>query len=683
MLNPEHIVFVGGSAVEPSIEYNRRLGFRGKVNVINPTRDTLGDIPCHRNVADIDGNIDLAFVAVPVSAAVDAVRELATNGVGAAIVNTAGFSERSCDGARLEEQLLEAAGDMPFMGPNCPGMANFVDGSSAMIDNLGVMHCERGVAVISNGGAFLADISCSDRSLPLSYLVGPGNQANLSIPELVTVVLEDDRVSAVLLYLESFPDCAHLASAAITALERKIPVVALKCGKSRSGSRAAQSHTASMTGDRVVASALFRKLGIVEVETASEAMETLKVFTYARPVEGSKIAFTTSSGTYAVTGADALEQQGFELPPLSEEAKARVQPHIASFLNADNPLDIATGQFIPDEDQARIFDALLEDHYDLAVQCMSFPAENTWEDESWYRSATVFARSARARNIQPVFLSPTHEGLPLAARQMLIEQGSVPLQGYHEGCLALAKARDWWSNQHELDPKLIGVPAALQEPGGGVVSVPEYEAKARIETAGVAIPVACRWGLQEPVPLDLKYPVVLKVLEPALLHKTESGGVHIGIVNAEQLLEARAMMLESLARSGLEAKVFLIEEQIADITAELMLGIRRVPEVGLTLTLAMGGTMVELISDSATLILPVDEDEVSGALSRLRLYPLLIGWRGAPISDIDQLVTAVMSICRFAWENRDTLVELEINPLALRGNQAPVALDAVLTLEAE
>lgn len=683
MLKPEHIVFVGGSAVVPSIEYNRRLGFRGEVNVVNPTRETLCEIPCYRSAVDIEGRIDLAFVAVPLAAAVEAVGDLAAAGVGAAIVNTAGFSETGSAGASLEARLQEAAGEMPFMGPNCPGMVNLLDRAGAMIDNLGVMQFDRGVAVISNGGAFLADISCSDRSIPLSYLIGTGNQANLSIPEMMTAVLGDERVSAVLLYLESFPDCAKLASAALAALHNEIPVVALKCGNSRSGSRAAQSHTASMAGDRAIASALFRKLRIVEVDSASEALETLKMFSYARAVTGSKIAFATSSGTYAVTGADALERRGFELPTLSDDARARVQAHIAPFLKADNPLDIATGQFIPDADQEKIFGALLADAYDLALQCMSFPAANTWEDESWYRSARVFARTAHARDIQPVFLSPTHEGLPRAAREMLIAEGSVPLQGYHEGCLALARARDWWASRSKLDPRRIGAPAPLPVVRASPVPLAELEAKHRLRARDVSVPAGCRWCLQAPLPDGLRYPLVLKLLDPPLWHKSECGGVRIGIANAEELLEARTTMLEDLSRCGIEARAFLVEEQVAGVTAELMLGIRRVPEVGLALTLAMGGTLVELLDDCVTLIMPVDGDEILEALTRLKLYPLLTGWRGTQKSDIRQIVATILTICRFAEDNSTILVELEINPLAIRGNQAPIVLDAVLTLEAE
>ena len=681
LLTPTSIAFVGGSALEPAIRYTRKLGFRGHIHIINPSREELSSVPCVRSAADIEGEIDLAFVAVPAHAASDALQDLSSAGANAAIISAAGFSELGEAGQVLEGELLQAAGDMPFLGPNCPGMVNFLDGIGCMLDDLGRIDNDRGVAIISNGGAFLADVTCSDRSLPVSYIMGMGNQASVSVAEMIEVVLDDPRVSAIGLYLERLPDIHTLTCSARKSIDKAIPIVALKGGRSDSGGRATQSHTASMAGDDVIASALFRKLGIVEVNTVSEILETLKLISLAKPFCGSRVAFTTSSGTYAVCGSDALEQQNFQLPPLEVDHQAAVQEHLSPFLVANNPLDIATGQFDAEERQQAAFSALLKADFDLAIQCMSFPAENTWEDESWYRSASVFANVAIRQGIQPIFLSPTQEGLPRRAREMLIALGSVPLQGYTDGCLALAHSRDWWRRLASLQAD--GVPDLLpsRPVRGSARQLDEREAKAILGGQDISVPAGLIWRVDDPMPSDIVYPVVLKLLEPAVAHKTELGAVQPGIESARELEAARERMLTSLAGQGIVASALLVERQVAGGIAEMLVGIRRSPEAGMTLTLSMGGTLVELLADSRTLILPVSESEIRDAIKSLRLYPLLTGWRGSAVADLPALIETILKLSRIASSDWNSLVELEINPLLVRSGQPPIALDAVMTIE--
>ena len=469
LLKPRSIVFVGGAALEPAIAYTRALGFDGDCYVVNPNRDSLCDIACVRSAAELDSAPDLAFVAVPGAAAIDAVRDLADAGVGAAIVNSSGFSETGEAGGKLEAGLIEAAGEMPFLGPNCPGMANLLDGKGAMLDHYGSGDPSRGVAVISNGGAYLSDISYSDRSLPLAYLAGMGNQANVSAAELMETILDDERVSGINLHLESIRDVRRFSECAIKAHRKGIPVVVVKGGKTPAGQRAAQTHTASIASDATITSALFRRLGMVEVESASAAMETLKMLTLAPAPRGPRIALATSSGTYAVMGADFALKYGLKLPPASPETCEKLQPLMEAFLVAGNPLDIATSQFWPDPEQKKIFTAFLHDDYDIALQMMSFPAENTWEDESWYRSARVFAEAAQAENLPCVFIAPTHEGLPRSAREMLIDIGVVPLQDLDTGMRAVANALDWHRHRKTLGADRMLMPSA---PPPGAASPP-------------------------------------------------------------------------------------------------------------------------------------------------------------------------------------------------------------------
>lgn len=681
MLNPRSIVFVGGAALEPAIAYTRRLGFTGDCHVINPSREKLCDITCVRSASELPEPVDLAFIAVPGAAAVAAVRDIALAGIGAAVVNTSGFSETSEAGASLETQMIEAAADMPFMGPNCPGFANFLDRAAGMPDHMGDSDAARGVAVVSSGGAYLMDITNADRSLPVAYIVGVGNQANVSAAELLEVILDDDRVSAVNLYLESIHDVKRLSECALKAHQKGIPVVALKAGKSKAGNRAAQTHTASMTGAAEIASALFYRLGFVEVESASEALETLKMLTLAPPPKGPRMAFATSSGTYAVMGADFAEKNGLVLPQSSAKTRKALQPLIHDFLVAGNPLDIATAQFGSKENQQKIFTTLLQDDYDLAVQTMSFPQADTWDDESWYRSAAEFAQAAHAANLPAVFVSPTQEGLPRKAREMLIGLDVVPLQGFEHGMRAIAQALQWYRRRKSLLADNMLLPEPPQAIKIKTGQLDEAESKALLAGFGVPVPRGQRWNAGADPPPGLRYPVVLKVCDASILHKSELGGVSLNLANPDLLIFARDQMIANLKAHGYNARDFLIEEPIYGVVTELLVGIQQVPGIGFSLTLAIGGIAVELLDDSATLLLPSNRAMIKNALEGLKLYPTLTGLRGSPEADIEAALDAIEAITGFVLSRSDIL-ELEVNPLIVRASDhGAVALDAVIKIK--
>ncbi|MDJ0777970.1 MAG: acetate--CoA ligase family protein [Gammaproteobacteria bacterium] len=681
LFDPRSIAFVGGSALEPAIAYSRALGFDGDYHVIHPRRDELAGIACVASAAELARAPDVAFVAVPASVVVDAVRDLAEAGVGAAVINSSGFSEAGDNGRELEAELSAAAGDMPFLGPNCPGVANFLDGVGLMLDHFGDCDHARGVAVLSNGGAWLADISNADRSLPVAYLAGLGNQANVSIAELLEVVLDDERVSAVNLHIEGLRDVQRLSQCALKAHRRGIPVVVIKAGRSHAGERAARSHTASLAGDAEIASALFRRLGFVEVESTSEALETLKMLTVAAAPRGPRTALATSSGTYAVIGADFAERFGLVLPQSSERTRGELKPLLHDFNAAANPLDIATAQFWPDARQRELFECFLQDDYDLALQIMSFPAPATWDDESWYRSARVFAEAAASAGLPAAFVAPVTEGLPRPARELLIDLGVAPLQGYREGFAAIAHALEWHRRRKRLDAHNLLLPAPPPPAGSASVSLDEADAKALLATAGIEVPFGVRWDFAADAPAGLRYPVVLKACDPALAHKSDIGAVSLNLADADLLRFAREQMLANLERQSIEVSGLLIEETIHGGVAELLIGLRRIDSVGLVLTLAIGGIAVEVLRDSVTLLLPCDTQAIHDALGSLRLYPLLAGLRGGAAADIDAAVAAIEALAELVLTRND-IVEVEINPLLLRGaGHGAAAADAVVRLQ--
>lgn len=689
MLQPSAVVFVGGSNLVAAIENTQKKGFAGRVYVVNPKHATICGIPCHPRVADLPEVPDLAFVAVPKEAVVETVASLAEFGVGGSICNSAGFSELRGEGEARQAALVAAAGEMPLLGPNCPGLANFLDSAVFTQDHFGDHEgVTEGVAVISNGGAYLSDLGCARRSLPVSHLVGVGNQAMLTIADILDVILDDERVRAVNLYIESLRDVPALSRAALKAARKGVPVVVVKGGRTQAGDRAAQSHTASLAGDSVIATALFERLGFIEARTPIEAIETLKMLVLTRRAGGRKLALATSSGSYAVLGSDAAESAGLALPPLSDEAVAAVQQRLPAYVLANNPLDISDGQFAPEEEVQRTFDLYLRDSgYDLAVLVMSFPPPGGWIPDSWHTAARAFGKAASELGLPAAFINTVPEDLPEDARRMMVEHGVAPLMGLEHGMGALASAARYseilarlsaTDDQHIELPELDAT-SSLAAPG-----FDELEAKALLGRYGVSTPRGHAVSLTEQFPgTEIRFPVALKALSADLLHKTEVGAVALGIDSVEALNEAIAAMADRVqtARPDLQLNRYLIEEMVTDGVGEIMVGIRHAPGYGLALTVAIGGVAVELLRDAATLLLPASRDSIERALGSLQLFPLLTGWRGRVKADIDAAVDAIEAMARFAMEHRDRLDTLEVNPLILRPEgKGAVAVDAVLKL---
>ncbi|WP_421701798.1 acetate--CoA ligase family protein [Aliiroseovarius sp.] len=677
LLAPQRVAWIGGGGIAPAIANMRANGFAGAALAVNPKRAEIGGLPCVASVNDLPWVPDLAVLVIPKEAVVDMVAALSRIGCGGVICITSGFSE-SADGAAREASLIAAAGEMPVIGPNCPGVANFLDGGAFMMDHFGHHAPERGVAVISNGGAYLSDLGCADRAQPIAYLIGLGNQAMVDVADMLDVVLDDERVTAVNIYFEALPDAAALSRAAAKAARRGIPVVAIKGGRSAAGMRAAQSHTASLAGDAVIASALFRRFGWIEVDTPSEAIETLKMLSFTQVPKGARTGFVTSSGSYAVLGGDMAERLGLRMEPPSQGTAPAIDAALPPYVGPANPLDISDAHGWAREEQLPIYQAFARDDYDLFVQVMCYPPEGGWDMSTWDATTAAMAEAAGGRPV--AFVNTLAEALPPQARARMIAAGMAPLQGLEDGLRAVSHAAAYGARRDTLDPNaMILNTEDSARPGGQGRTLSEAEAKARLARAGLDVPrqrVVAGTGAGG-LP-DLPGPVALKALVPGLLHKTEAGAVALDISSAD-LPGAISAMADRLEAQDLTPAGFLVEEMIPAPVAELLVGLRRVEGIGLVLTLAVGGVAVELMGDSATLILPAPRGEVETALRGLKLAPLLTGYRGRPAVPMDRVLDAIEALAAHVRSYPD-ITELEINPLLLTETRAVVA-DAVLTLK--
>ena len=674
LLNPRHIAVFGGDTAAEAIRQCRRAGFTGTIWPVHPRRTTIEGLRCYPNTAALPDPPDAAFLAVPRDATVEVLTELAARDAGGAVCHAAGFAEDGETGARWQRAFVRAAGRMAVIGPNCIGMLDYLDGAALWADQHGGRRVDRGVAVITQSGNIGQNLTMQRRSMPLARLVTVGNAAVTGVAELVDALLEDPRITAIGLHLEGIDDPAGLSRAAVRALHRRVPIVVLKTGRSELGGRANLSHTSSLAGSDVLCDAFFRRLGMARVHQVGTFLETLKYLHVHGARPGARIASASCSGGEAALLADLAHDHEVELPPFPDDTAQRLGEVLGERVSVANPLDYHTYIWGDADAQRNCFRAFLTTDFDMHLLVLDFPRADRCSRETWQTTLDAYVAALRDTGAPACVVSSLPEGLPEPVRTRLLDEGVAPMQGIAECLTAIAAARHIGLSQEAADTVLPLDPATA--PPTGTPPLDEWQGKRILAEWGVPVPegaVATAATAAEAA-RDIGFPVVVKAVSEAIAHKSDVGGVRLGLTGEPQVRDA----VDGMA--GLSDR-FLVERMVHGAVAELIVGVHRDPQFGPALTIGAGGTMVELLGDAATLLLPVRRDEIRAALRRLRIWPLLTGYRGQPPGDVDAVIDAVAAVADFARAHANTLVELDINPLlVLPGHGGVVAADVLISL---
>lgn len=673
LIRPRTIAVFGGREARRVIEQCDRMGFAGEIWPVHPTQESVLGRGCYRSVAELPDAPDAAFVGVNRTLTVDIVRDLAARGAGGAVCYASGFSEavaELADGADLQQALVEAAGTMPIVGPNCYGMINGLDGALLWPDQHGIVRTERGVAILTQSSNIAINLSMQRRGLPISYLMTAGNQAQTGLSDLAQAVLEDPRVTAVGLHIEGFGDIRALEALAMRARELKKPVVALKVGKSEQAQRAAVSHTASLAGSDAVADAVLERLGIGRVATLPELIETLKLLHVAGPLESDAISSMSCSGGEASLMADAAVGRTVEFRALKPEQLPALRASLGQMVTLSNPLDYHTFVWGDLVRQTEAFSAMFAGGYALNLLVLDFPREDRCDGADWMITVSAVAAAAKQTGASAGILATLPENMPEAIAKQLIQAGIVPLCGISEALAAADIASGIASAWKKPQPLPL---LSTRTEAGEVETLSEAEAKAELAAFGLATPR----GETAPTPSEaakcaeqLGFPVALKAL--GVEHKSDVGAVKLNLWDRNAVTDA-AKGMASVARG------FLIEKMVERPVAELIIGAVRDPVVGLTLTVGAGGILVELLEDSVVLPLPVTKAEVLERISRLKVRKLIEGYRGGAASNLEIVADAVLSAAEYVVTNAAHLEELDINPLmVLAESRGVVAADALI-----
>ena len=701
LLKPRHVAVIGGREAEVVAGECARIGYRGPVWPVNPRRESIGGHRCFGSVERLPHAPDAAFVAVPREAAIDTVARLAAMGAGGVVCHTAGFAEIGAQGARLEAALVEAAGEMALIGPNCYGFINYLDRAALWPFAHGGSCPGYGAAIVTQSGMLSSDLTMSQRSVPFAFMTSIGNQSVVTLADCVDVFSEFGGVRAIGLHVEEIPDVADFSAAVRKAVRADIPVVALKTGVSEIGASLTAGHTGALSGDDDLYQALFDRLGVIRVATPAQLLETLKFLCVAGVPAGGRIAGLTCSGGAAAMLADYAQIAGLEFPPPTErttEVLAGCLPHTAT---VSNPLDYTTPIWGQPERVRPVFDAVLRDPRDVAVIVQDYPLEGIDESkDSYLNDARSFIAATRAAGIPAAVCSTLPENIDRETREMLIANGVAPMQGIREAIDAIAGAvwhgrrrerlrRDARRAGDEAGAGLaagtgtgVGVGAGVKSVRVGPVKMlDEHQAKTRLRGAGMPVPAGRVTSARDApdAAANLGFPVALKMVSHRLPHKTEAGAVALGIASRAEAEAAVARIRADVGRhdAGALSDRFLIEEMVEPPVAELLVNVRTDPRFGLAMTLASGGVLTELVADAVTILLPADRADLEEALGRLRVSRLLSGFRGAAPVDRTMIVDALSRLVAHLCREGNDVVEVEINPLFILRDRV-CAVDALM-----
>lgn len=693
LLAPRNIAVFGGHTALRALQQCREIGFTGQIWPVNPRRDSLDGIPCYPDVAALPQAPDASFLAIPAPATVEAVSALAQRGAGGAVCHASGFAESDEAGAALQRQLVDAAGGMPVIGPNCYGLLNYLDGAALWPDQHGGRSVDRGVAIVTQSGNIGQNLTMHRGALPLAYLASLGNAAVTGAAELVESLLDDPRITAIGLHLEGVDDVAGLSRAAAAAAHRGVPMVVLKSGRSELGARAALSHTSSLASPDALCDALFRRLGLARVHDLSTFLQTLALLHVHGPLAGNRIASASCSGGEAALVADLAAERGLEMPELPEQVRVGLHEELGERATIANPLDYDIDIWGDRHALTRCFTHYLGGAADVHLLVLDLPRDDRCCIDDWRTALEAFVSAHRGSDATACVVSSLPDGLPEDVAEWLRDEGIAPLRGLVECLEAVRAATSLDTAEGTVRAPLVPPAAAgAAEPAASntgtarradpansnsdlaVHQLDECASKRALARFGLPIPDGALVAPGEAVAAaaGIGYPVALKAVSASVAHKTEIGGVHLGLTNADEVGEAAG------ALAGLADRV-LVEGMATGAVAELLVGVHHDPVFGPALSIGSGGVLVELLHDASTVLLPAGRQEIQRALESLRAWPLLRGFRSRPAGDVAAVVDAVAAVAACAEHFGSDLRELDVNPLlVLPEGSGALAVDALI-----
>ena len=692
LINPRSIALVGASDRPQSIG-GRTLSnlldhstVNGELYLVNPTKTLLRGHRCWPSVAALPETPDVAVIAVPASGVLAVMEECAACRVPFAIILTSGFGEAGAEGEKAQARLKEIAdgAGMRIYGPNCPGLTN-VNQRLGMTFSPSYPHdlVKGPIGLATQGGGLGRNVmQAMERGIGIGLWASTGNEVDLQVADFIQYMATAPDIKVIVTLLEGIKDGPRFLAALQCAARNGKPVVALKVGKSEYGQRAAQSHTASLTGSAEVNSAVFRQYGVIEVDDIDELVDTAWLLARALPGERDAIGIYCSSGGTAALTADAVGTAGLVLAEFAPETTEALRARLPDYAAIGNPVD-TTAAILSDADM--IEQTLGAVAADPNLGCVIAPIALDYGETTIRMAETITAAQQRSPSlIVPIWMSDRlGEGY-----RMLVAQGFAPPRSVGKGIAAVRRWVEWgrW-RRSAAGAAAVNRPLPGPAPAATPVvlhSLSELDAKARLGRAGIALlPAAVARTRDEARQLadGMGYPVVAKIASPDILHKSDIGGVQVGLADGQRVEAAWDGIMAAAARHKPGARIdgLLVEKMAPRGGTELMVGVTRDPVFGHVMTFGLGGIYVEILRDVTRRLLPLSAADASAMVREMRCFPILAGARGRPASDVPALERLLVAVSDFVMANADRIEEMDLNPVWVGAQgEGALPLDAVI-----
>lgn len=690
LLYPDTVAVIGASRSPGKVGYAVvanliQAGFKGTIVPVNPAGGDVLGLTCFPSLEAFGKPVDMAVVVVPPLAVKAAIESAIRANAKAAVVITAGFREVGPDGVQLERELADlcARAGVRLMGPNCLGVLNIHHRMNATFT--ACVPPAGSISVISQSGALCVAILdwAATEKLGLGKVLSIGNKADLNEVDFLQALAEDGQTSVIACYLESIEDGNKFLQVAEEAAAIK-PVVILKVGTTQAGAKAASSHTGSLAGVDMAYGAAFKRAGVIRAETFEQLLDYVQAFAAQPLPRGYRVGIITNAGGPGIMAADAAETIGLRMAPPSEEIRQRLRAALPAAASIGNPVDVI-GDADPDR-YMKAFELVQQDETIDGVIVLVTPQNMTRPVELAQR---IIAAHSGAKPVLAAFLG----GEEVAAAKAQLMAAGIPNYPSPERAVAALKAMCDYAAWRRRPPRVVTRFGINRRRVNRVIQwhvrshnkqVGEVEAKEILRAYDFNIlPGQIARSADEAVEIaeSIGYPVVLKILSPDIIHKSDFGGVRLNIVNAEQVRDAFDLMMVRIQQRAPTAHLRgALVEKMGSRGREVILGMTRDPHFGPLLMFGLGGIFVEVMKDVTFYLAPITRDEAMQMLRGTRSYALLQGARGQAPVDLEGIAGALQRISQLVTDYPQIL-ELDINPFIVGpvGMQAYVA-DARMTL---
>ena len=691
LFSPDRVAVVGATdsdgAVGRAITENLQASFTGDIVAVNPYKESVLGLPCHDTVADVEADIDVAVIVVPPDVAVDSIREAGEAGIENVVVITAGFGETGTEGAAREKDLRETAAeyDLNLVGPNSLGIMSTPTGLNATFGN--EMATSGGISFMSQSGAFVTAVLdwAAERDVGFKDIVSLGNKAILDERDFIDEWGADPDTDVILGYLEDIEDGAGFVQTA-REVTQETPIVLVKSGRTDAGASAAASHTGAMAGSEAAYEAGLEQSGAIRVETVQELFDYAQILADQPLPEGKEVAIVTNAGGPGVMTTDAVGDSGLDLADLTDDTVERLAETMPDEANIYNPVDII-GDAPAARFQAALETVMADDNVAMAVvvacptAVLSFEelAEVVVDCQQEY-DIPVATTLMGGQSVGPAASTLTESGIPnyfdparaVDSLDALARYDDIQSREYTDPetfDVDRERARSILSSAADRNQNRLGVEAmdlldayGIPTPEGEVVDSPS-EAQSVAESIGDE--------------------VVMKIVSPDILHKSDIGGVEVG-VSPEDVWDTYEDLVVRARNYQQDATILGVQvQEMLDVDAgtETILGVNRDPQFGPLVLFGLGGIFVEVLEDTTLRVAPVSEPDARSMLDDIESAPLLRGARGRDPVDEDALVETIQRLSQLVTDF-PAIVELDINPLVAT-NDGVAAIDLRLTLDQE